>query len=193
MLFYPKLIFLRGNSEYVKKPRKVAKPKKVTPSKKETKLKKVTKPKKVTKSTKAAKSKKETRLKKATKPKKVTKPKKAAKPKQTVITRRQFPRVKSPVLYRSISTPGSKHKISDISLGGVRIFSNERIRKGKRLELELFLPQGQSLIVTAKVAWIRPLPKGSASPFDMGLEFISLPPNAMKELKTVLELPSTGE
>jgi hypothetical protein len=177
----------------VKKPKKVAKPKKVTPSKKAATSKKETKLKKVTKSTKAAKSKKETRLKKATKPKKVTKPKKAAKPKQTVITRRQFPRVKSPVLYRSISTPGSKHKISDISLGGVRIFSNERIRKGKRLELELFLPQGQSLIVTAKVAWIRPLPKGSASPFDMGLEFISLPPNAMKELKTVLELPSSGE
>jgi len=183
----------------VKKPRKVAKPKKVTPSKKaatskkETKLKKVTKPKKVTKSTKAAKSKKETRLKKATKPKKVTKPKKAAKPKQTVITRRQFPRVRAPLLYRSVSTSGSKHKISDISLGGVRIFSNERIRKGKRLEIELFLPQGQSLTITAQVAWVRPLPKGSASPFDMGLQFISLPPNAMKELKTVLELPSSGE
>ncbi len=163
------------------------------------KPKKVIKSKKVTKSKKTAASKKEIKLKKAvkakkiTKPKKVTRPKKSAKPKKTVITRRQFPRVRAPVLYRSISTSGSKHEISDISLGGLRLFSNERIRKGKRLEIELFLPKGYSLTVTAKVVWVRPLPKGSSSPFDMGLEFISLPPNAMKELKTVLELPSTGE
>lgn len=157
------------------------------------KPRKVTKPKKVTKSKKTATSKKETRLKKATKPKKTTKRKKETKPKKTVITRRQFPRVRAPVLYRAVSTAGSKHEISDISLGGVRLFSNERIRKGKRLEIELFLPKGHSLTVTAKVVWVRPLPKGSASPFDMGLEFISLPRNAMKELKTVLELPSSGE
>lgn len=157
------------------------------------KPRKVTKPKKVTTSKKAKTSKKETRLKKAAKPKKVTKPKKAAKPKKTVITRRQFPRVRAPVLYRAVSASGSKHEISDISLGGVRIFSNERIRKGKRLEIELFLPKGHTLTVTAKVVWVRPLPKGSASPFDMGLEFIHLPRNAMKELKTVLELPATGE
>jgi len=109
------------------------------------------------------------------KPKKVTKPKKAASPKKTVITRRQFPRVRAPVLYRAVKTAGSKHKISDISLGGVRIFSNERIRKGKQLEIELFLPKGYTLTVTAQVAWVRPLPKGSASPFDMGLKFIHLP------------------
>lgn len=127
------------------------------------------------------------------KTKKVTKSKKVAKPKKTVITRRQFPRVMAPVLYRSVTTSGSKHEISNISLGGVRIFSNERIRKGKRLEIELFLPKGHSLTVTAQVVWVKPLPKGSASPFDMGLEFISLPRNAMKELKTVLELPSSGE
>jgi c-di-GMP-binding flagellar brake protein YcgR len=151
------------------------------------KPKKVTKPKKATPSKKAAQSKKEIKL------KKTAKPKKAAQPKKTVITRRQFPRVKAPVLYRAVSTAGSKHKISDISLGGIRIFSNERIRKGKRLEMELFLPKGYSLTVTAKVVWVRPLPKGSASPFDMGLEFISLPPNAMTELKTVLEIPSSGE
>jgi len=93
------------------------------------------------------------------KPKKVTKPKKAATSKKTVITRRQFPRMRAPVLYRAISTAGSKRKISDISLGGIRIFSNERIRKGKRLEIELFLPQGQSMTVKAQVVWIRPFPK----------------------------------
>ncbi len=155
--------------------------------KKATTSKKVTRPKKEIKPKKAAKSKK------ITKPKRVTKPKKSAKPKKTVITRRQFPRVRAPVLYRAVSTAGSKHEISDISLGGVRLFSNERIRKGKRLEIELFLPKGKSLTVQAQVVWVRSLPKGSGSPFDMGLEFISLPPNAMEELKTVLELPSSGE
>lgn len=153
----------------------------------------VKKSKKPTKSKKTVKSKKETKPKKAAKTKKVTKPKKTVKPKKTIITRRQFPRVRAPVLYRAVSTKGPKHEISDISLGGVRIFSNERIRKGKRLEIELFLPKGHSLTVTAKVVWVRPLPKGSDSPFDMGLQFISLPRNAMKELKTVLELPSSGE
>lgn len=69
---------------------------------------------------------------------------------------------------------------------------NERFRKGKRLEIELFLPDGQTISAPARVVWIKALPEGSKASYDMGLEFMSLPRNAMKQLKSVLD-PSSSD
>lgn len=101
--------------------------------------------------------------------------------------RRRFPRVKAQVYYRPASILKARHRISNISLGGVRIYSDERLKKGKRLEIELFLPSGHSIEAIARVVWIKELPPDSKARFDVGLEFISLPPNAMQELKLILE------
>ena len=107
--------------------------------------------------------------------------------------RRQFPRVKVPVYYRPASIFKARYNIHNISLGGIRIYSDEHLKEGKRLELELFLPSGKSVEAIAKVVWSRELPSDSEARYDVGLEFISLPPNAADELKKITENPEQKE
>ena len=107
--------------------------------------------------------------------------------------KRRFPRVKAPVLYRPIKILGPRRRISDISLAGVRIYSDEPLKEGDQLEIELFLPNGQTVIATARVVWIRRLPSDEDARFDVGLEFTSLPDNATQELKYVLETEPTED
>ncbi len=109
------------------------------------------------------------------------------------LKRRRFPRVKASILYRSARIFGPRRLISDISLGGIRVYSDEHFKKGKRLEIELFLPNEHSVVATARVVWVKTLPPGSDALYDVGFEFISLPPNSIQELKSVLDNNSSNE
>jgi len=103
------------------------------------------------------------------------------------LKKRRFPRVKTPVYYRPASISGTSRQTSNISLGGVRIHSNKPLKEGQALEVELFLPSGQSIVALAKVVWVKTLPPGSDTLYDVGLEFINLPADAVHKLKAVLE------
>lgn len=101
--------------------------------------------------------------------------------------RRRFPRLKVPVLFRAAKKDGEEHPTYNLGLGGVRIYSNRYLKKGKQLEIELCLSTGNSVVATVRVVWITVLPEGSDAAFDVGLEFIDLPPDAINELKEVLD------
>jgi hypothetical protein len=78
------------------------------------------------------------------------------------------------------------HEPVDISLGGVRIFSDEPRRVGELLKMEFFLPDVTPVTYTAEVVWIEAMPAGSAAKFDVGLKFIQLEPAAIRLLMSVL-------
>jgi hypothetical protein len=101
--------------------------------------------------------------------------------------------VKAPVLYRAIKVLSPQRRIHNISPAGVRIYSDEQVREDDQLEIELFLPNGHTIIATARVAWINELPPGQNARFDVGLEFINLPANAARELKYALDHKSSEE
>ena len=61
-----------------------------------------------------------------------------------------------------------------MGLGGVRIYSNVYLKEGKQIEIKLCFPKGNWIVATVRVVWISPLPPGSGSVFDVGLEFIDL-------------------
>jgi c-di-GMP-binding flagellar brake protein YcgR len=107
--------------------------------------------------------------------------------------RRKYPRLKAPILYRAASFFSSRKPLMNISLGGIRVYSDEEIRIGKRLELELFLPDGALMVCTARVVWQKTLPKGAAAKYDIGLEFLELPPEALRRLEKVLEFQAPVE
>ena len=107
--------------------------------------------------------------------------------------RRRFPRLKVPVLFRSAKKEESTRPAHNLGLGGVRIYSNKYLKKGKHIEIELCFPEGNSIVATARVVWTNVLPAGSDATFDVGLEFIDLPPDSMDELKKVLETDSSDE
>jgi hypothetical protein len=74
----------------------------------------------------------------------------------------------------------------DVSLGGVRIFSDEAMEVGTYLKMEFFVQDVEPVTYTAEVVWIDTLPAGAAAKFDVGLKFIQLDPGALELLLTVL-------
>jgi hypothetical protein len=77
----------------------------------------------------------------------------------------------------------------DVSLGGVRIFSDEPMVVGALLKMEFFLQDVEPVTYTGEVVWIEALPPGSPAKFDVGLKFIQLDPGALQLLLKVLGQP----
>jgi hypothetical protein len=90
--------------------------------------------------------------------------------------RRRFPRLAVPVFYRSPRLFAPRKPASDVSMGGVRVLTDDAFRPGQRLEIELFLPGGRSFSVDVRVSWSRALPPGEFAKFEAGLEFLGLDP-----------------
>jgi c-di-GMP-binding flagellar brake protein YcgR len=101
--------------------------------------------------------------------------------------RRQFRRVMAPVFYTATKQISPKRRVSDLSLGGVRIYSDEWLDVGGRLELEFMLPDGSTVKAMAKVTWIKEMPEGEEAMYDVGMEFMELSATATEKLKTVLK------
>jgi len=101
--------------------------------------------------------------------------------------RRLFPRFKIPAYFRPAHPFGQKQEILDIGLGGMRVYSNRPLRLGKEMDIKLFLPNGKTMDARARIAWVNTLPPGSEALYDIGYEFIELPPETHQELKSMLE------
>jgi hypothetical protein len=103
------------------------------------------------------------------------------------IERRRFPRVMTPVFYRTIKLLAEERQVGNLSLRGVRIYSDDRLDVGQTLELEFFFPNEITVKVTGRVVWIKSQQPGSAGVYDVGMEFINLSEAALRELETVLK------
>jgi hypothetical protein len=78
------------------------------------------------------------------------------------------------------------HEAVDVSLGGVRVYSDEPYKVGALVKMEFFVPDGPPLTYTAEVAWTEALPKKSPAKFDVGLKFVDLRPEALEFLVSIL-------
>ncbi len=108
-------------------------------------------------------------------------------PERTETERRRYPRLNVPVLFRSSSKGEEASPTCNLGLGGVRIYSNRYLKKGKNLQIELCLPERVTVVADVRVVWIKVLPPDSAAAFDVGLEFIDLAPEAVEKLENVLK------
>ena len=87
--------------------------------------------------------------------------------------RRRFPRLNVPVYYRPARLLSPRQPAQDVSRGGIRVYTDDPLELGTRLEIELFLPDGESLTIDVRVAWIRELQQQSAR-YEAGLEFLAI-------------------
>jgi hypothetical protein len=55
------------------------------------------------------------------------------------------------------------------------------------LHLEIFLPDGTSVVCRVEVAWIESLPDGAPARYEIGLDFTALRPNDRERLSSSLE------
>lgn len=106
--------------------------------------------------------------------------------------RRRYRRIQAPVFvqvlgpFQQLLIRTKPAKVNDISLGGVRVYSDDQHKPGKRLTLELFFPDNSSLTVTAEVVWSQSLPEGAPARYDIGLRFINVSSADLERLGTVL-------
>ncbi len=106
--------------------------------------------------------------------------------------RREFKRVQAPVYCRPMGLAlrfmqAKQQRPLDISLGGMRIYSDGVIKKGTKLELELFLPDASSVTCKVEVVWIDALPVGAPAKHDVGLKFIEIRTEDKAKLASVLD------
>ncbi len=109
------------------------------------------------------------------------------------IERRQFPRIRAPILWRPVGPPTSGTPLIDISLGGLRVHSDEPTRAGDRREIEIFLRDRRTVTALVEVAWCRELPEGSQAAYDVGLRFVDLSPEGLELLSTMLMLEESDQ
>ncbi len=109
-------------------------------------------------------------------------------PPQDPIERRKFRRIKAPLYCRPAGMKflARQREPVDVSLGGVRIYSDEQLRVGELLKMEFFLPDVEPVTYTADVVWVDPLTEGGPARYDVGLKFIQLDPGALALLAKVL-------
>lgn len=74
----------------------------------------------------------------------------------------------------------------DIGLGGLRVYSDEPLKLGERLDIELFLPDDTSLHCLVRVAWLTALSDGPAR-YDVGLQILDIGSNSLMHLGKVLD------
>jgi hypothetical protein len=105
--------------------------------------------------------------------------------------RRKYRRIRVPLYCRPAGMQflARQREPVDLSLGGVRIYSDEALRVGELLKLEFFLPDVEPVTYTGEVVWIEELDGGVPARFDVGLKFIQLEPDALKLLLRVLGPP----
>jgi c-di-GMP-binding flagellar brake protein YcgR len=103
------------------------------------------------------------------------------------INRRKYPRYNAPICYRSASLFSARKPLVNISLGGIRIYSDDEFKIGKRLEVELMLPDDSVLICTAKVVWQKLLDDEATAKYDTGLQFLDISSEHLGRLSEVLE------
>ena len=71
----------------------------------------------------------------------------------------------------------------------MRMYSDEPIKVGARLELDLFLPGDEAIRFLARVVWVDELPPEAPARFDVGLEFLDAPAASRERLASVLRGP----
>ena len=105
--------------------------------------------------------------------------------------RRKYRRIRAALYCRpaGVKFLARQREPVDISLGGVRIYSDDELRVGELLKMEFFLVDVPPVTYTAEVVWIERLPDGAPARFDVGLKFIQLEPDALQLLSKVLGPP----
>jgi len=88
--------------------------------------------------------------------------------------KRRYRRVNAPVYFSYTPLLSRPAAPRDISPGGLRMYSDEKIQEGKLLDLTITLSDGRFIECRGQVIWAKKLPPGSPAKYDIGLGFLAL-------------------
>ena len=102
--------------------------------------------------------------------------------------RRRFRRVQAPILARPAGLLAQvARRVNDISLGGLRTFSDLPLEIGQRQEIELLFPDGGSATLLVEVAWVDILGDAAPAPFEAGLRIVQVRDEDVARIAAALE------
>ncbi len=101
--------------------------------------------------------------------------------------RRKYPRVKAHIFSRPIGILSLQHPVIDISLKGIRVYSDSKYKTGALLELEILLSDTSSIICKVKVIWINELLNNAGAKYDIGLQCLNISSIDIKKLNKFLD------
>jgi len=89
------------------------------------------------------------------------------------LDRRLYRRFDAAIRVRPVSilARAVPRRVHDVSLGGLRAYTDETYRVGARLELELHFQVGQA-VVLAEVVWVQVNGAGAPARYDVGLRYV---------------------
>ncbi len=96
--------------------------------------------------------------------------------------RRRFRRVNVPIYARPARLRLTPLPVTNIGMGGMRVYSDDARKVGQRLELDVTLPDKSIATVIVEVAWLVALEGDAPAKYDVGLRFISVPPGFLQVL-----------
>jgi hypothetical protein len=104
------------------------------------------------------------------------------------LDRSRYRRVRAPMLVRPVGPLAYRfpRNVDEARVGGLRAYSDEEQKPGRRLELEVFFPDQSTMTVLAEVAWVDVLPEGSPARFDVGLRYVTAEQEALGRIAQVL-------
>jgi len=102
--------------------------------------------------------------------------------------RPSYRRIQAPIYHRPTSWfAQGLFRGGDRGTGlGVRSYSDDPIKAGRLLKLEVFLAAGAEVSALVQVEWCDPLPDGGPARFDVGMRVVQIEPEARAALDGVL-------
>ena len=100
--------------------------------------------------------------------------------------RRQYPRLHAPVFFRLARFRSTRYPVVNVGLGGLSVYSDEPLKVGERLDVELLLSEENVFDCLVRVAWVSALENGPA-PYDIGLELLDIRRGELAGLLSLLE------
>jgi hypothetical protein len=81
----------------------------------------------------------------------------------------------------------AKLRTVNMSLGGARVYSDDRLKLGTKLQLELLAGADSTVQVLACVVWVDELDAGAPARYDVGVEFLDVPEEMTSRLAAILQ------
>jgi hypothetical protein len=68
----------------------------------------------------------------------------------------------------------------------VRSYSDEKVKPGRLLEMDVFLPTGAAVTGLVEVEWCDPIPRGGPAVFDVGMRWVQIALGDLELVEPVL-------
>jgi hypothetical protein len=103
--------------------------------------------------------------------------------------RRRYRRILAPIHCRPAGVEFFAQHLApiNISLGGLRIHTDEQFRVGASLSLDIFFARIAAVTFTTEIMWIEALRECREGRFDVGLAFVDLNPATLNLLTDILK------